>query len=687
MRASLPALAAVAVAVACGDDVTAQLDVGVPAAHEAVLREFVELTGYRAARVHAVPPGTAPAGGNQLALTVELDLTCVECYRIDAAGAGDRAWVVHAGDLLGAQYGLAHALENLGFRFRHPLDPSPPVRPAFDPAARAGLGVLHQPTQAVRGLQLHTLHPTEAYFALWEPGPTSLEEARRIFDWVIKNRGNFVQWVGLDDIIDDADRHAAWRAHTQAVIALAHARGLRVGLNIQLFGQSNLQQAFDLSDDETGTVPLADELEARLPLITDGLPFDVYDLSFGEFFNSDPERFIASVDAWAAAMRTHAPAAELHGFVHVGADQRVTYANEDLIYYMLLKFADPSIIADVHTVMFYDLYEDAGGAYHHDDFEEHRQYLLDEMRAGRVGSYVPETAYWVAFDVSVPLYLPLYVRNRWLDLDGLAADAAAEGLAPLHTHILFSTGWEWGYWLHDYAALRASYELPPAFEDGIVHAFGDDLGPAAAAEVAELARAQAATLGDARLVAYLAGRDLAIDAGDMVDIVSQPDRVGFAELADPSLRAAFVADVLPGLTAMADDLGARADRIAALGLPDTRWGRELVDGFAITALRARFAAAAYRAAVAHAEGDAAGAGASLDAARALIVEGAAIVARRHRDLHTSRPARILDRGPNATLYQYGYLRHADILCYWEREAVELERMLGRTTAAAPGCLL
>ena len=35
-------------------------------------------------------------------------------------------WVVHAHDVLGAQYGLAGALENLGFRWRHPFEPYAP---------------------------------------------------------------------------------------------------------------------------------------------------------------------------------------------------------------------------------------------------------------------------------------------------------------------------------------------------------------------------------------------------------------------------------------------------------------------------------------------------------------------------------------------------------------------------------
>src|SRR4030095_10796795 len=113
------------------------------------------------------------------------------------------------------------------------------------------------------------------------------------------------QWVALDDIMDPA-RHAEWQVVTPELIDYAHARGVRVGLNIQLFGQSNLQYAFDLSDKSL------DEIAQRLPLVTGELPFDVYDLSFGEFFDADPQAFIDAVNQVRAELRAEAPAAEMH---------------------------------------------------------------------------------------------------------------------------------------------------------------------------------------------------------------------------------------------------------------------------------------------------------------------------------------------------------------------------------------
>jgi len=672
-----------------GDNRAVPITVLVPAADPALVAaatEMVDLIGYRGLEVRAVDdPVTALDGGAGLRIAVGGGRTCVECYRLDGVLGDPEAWVVDGGGLLGAQYGLAHALENLGFRFRHPFATYVPAVPRFDPGAQASLYQIHTPAVRVRGFQLHTLHPIEAYDAFWEPGEANLAAARRILDWTIKNRGNYVQWVGLDDINDPA-RHAPWQAHTRAILDAAHARGLRIGVNIQLYGQSNLQRAFDLWDGDDSGETVAEALAGRLPLITDGLPFDVYDLSFGEFFGAEPARFIADVNATAAALRQHAPAAEMHGLIHVGATHRVEYEGEDLLYYMLVKHADPAIVPDVHTVMFYDLYEDAGGAYHHDDFDEHRAYLLERMRDRKPAVYLPETAYWVAFDVSVPLALPLYVRTRWYDLDRLRADPAAMG-GPLDGHILFSTGWEWGYWLHDYTALRASFETPGDYQTLIRDAYGEDLAPAVDL-VSDLIELEHRTLLANRLVAYLAGRDGAIDIGRNLDIVSQPDRITFADLAelDGVERARFITNVLIPLDDLAnrlDDLDARA---AALALPDGRWTRELRDGLAITALRARFAATAYQLAVEIVDRNVDAYAARRAQLEDVLHRARAVVARRHGDLHHPDRDRLTRRGANVTFYPYGYLFMADGLCYWERELRQLEVMAELGTPTIPDCL-
>lgn len=663
------ALWTASVAAACGDNLRGGISIVADPAFEAALGELARGVPY--------PIGVGTHGDGFRIDVVADPAIPAEGYRLEAAGGDGRGIGVHASDVLGAQYGAAAALEALGFRFRHPYDTFVPDLPALGELD----GAVHRPEVRVRGLQLHTLHPIEGYFAFWEPSAHAAGDARLIIDWTIKNRGNYLQWVALDDILEP-DRHAAWKSFTRELIDYAHARGVRVGLNIQLFGQSNLQLAFDLSDDRTGTVPIADEIARRLPLVTDGLPFDVYDLSFGEFFNADPQKFIEAVNEVRRQLRARAPAAEMHAVVHVGANQIVSYMGEDLIYYFLVKYADPSIVPDVHTVMFYDLFEPAGGAYHHEDFDDHLAYLAGRMCASQPAAYFPETAYWVAFDNSVPQALPLYVRNRWLDLAKLRERVPC---GKLDNHLLFSTGWDWGYWLHDVTALRASYELPASYEQLVEAELRPELG-AAAPIVGELIEAQRVHLMDRALVAYLGGRDAAIDAGRQLGIVSQPDRITVDDLAAGADAAAFRTQVLAPLEAYAGVLDELGGRLEAAPLPQGRWTAELRDGVAIDRIRARFVAEVYAAALDHLAGDGAAAAAHRERAAELLASGRAVVAKRHADLHDPHGRQLVDETPNRTFYQYGYLFMADTLCYWQRELAQVDAILGRATGAPPSCL-
>ena len=661
---------------ACGDNVPTSITIQAPPTWESTLKEFVALT----------PTGVELGEGGAFPITLVEDASLpLEGYRVARVG---ELIEVRASDALGAQYGAAHALEALGFRFRHPFDTHVPGTPELDAAMLDG--VVHEPEIRVRGFQVHTLHPIESYYAFWEPSPGSTNDAHRILDWVIKNRGNYIQWVALDDILDPS-RGEPWKKFTREIIDYAHGRGIRVGINLQLFGQSNLQQAYDLIDADPTSSPVADQIAARLPTITNDLPFDVYNLSFGEFFNADPALFIAAVNEVQRQLALLAPQAELHGFIHVGAEQVVQFMGEELLFYFLIKYANPAIVHDVHTTMFYNLFETASGAYHHDTFHEHRDHLFEQKCAGRRPGYIPETGYWIAFDNSLPQFLPLYVHNRWLDLEQIKTQSPCPEI-PLDAHTIFTTGWDWGYWLHDVATLRASYELPESPDVLVRDAFGRDLA-AATEPVMALSDLQRRYLHHRHLVPYIASRDVTIDAGRLLDIVSQPDKITFDDIVrDPTVLQG-ARDAVAGLTEYANELDTIAARFYKLDFPaeSRRWSTELRDGFEIDQLRTRFVLATYDAVLAHVDGDAARARTRADDARDLMEKAREVVERRHDNLHDTHGRRLLekstDMSPNRTIYQYGYLYMADTLCFWQREMLQVEGILGLTSMAPPGCFL
>jgi hypothetical protein len=276
------------------------------------------------------------------------------------------------------------------------------------------------------------------------------------------------------------------------------------------------------------------------------------------------------------------------------------------------------------------------------------------------------------------------MRSRWLDLDRIAMEAG-----PLPEHIVFSTGWEWGYWQNDAIAFRQSVRRSASWQVAVEELFAPLGEPGAAMAAAAIAAGELEheMLIERRLAAYLAGRDAHIDLGDAAGIIGAPDRPGFAEIA--ALAAAeldaFEADVIDPLAALGAGLDEIADELSASGATADVFGAEMRDGLEVTAERARFIGAAYRAAIAVARGgEPEPALADLETA---LDRGRAIVDRRHAALFDPDPDRLLRGGLSVTLYQFGYLKQADELCYWQRERRQLLNLARGESAPVPSCTL
>jgi len=301
------------------------------------------------------------------------------------------------------------------------------------------------------------------------------------------------------------------------------------------------------------------------------------------------------------------------------------------------------------------------------------------LSAGKKVAYYPETAYWIAFDDSVPLYLPLYIRSRFLDLSQLRSTAMTGGFSDLDEHVQFSSGFEWGYWQQDRATLRMNYELPASWEDTL-----SELFPAAlSADIVNLTNAQHDALIGERLAAYLAGRDAYLDAGVLIGIISQPNRPAFSDVAamTPTAMASFQSSVLTPLGAFATNLQSLADTISHDADTTDPDQAEVADGAAIDATRARFIYDLYAAAVA--KGTGGDTATPLADAQAALQSAKTIVARRHA---TIRPMYYQDGLQNATIYPYGYLTQADTLCYFQRELVQLTNLLSGKNDIPDGCI-
>jgi hypothetical protein len=264
--------------------------------------------------------------------------------------------------------------------------------------------------------------------------------------------------------------------------------------------------------------------------------------------------------------------------------------------------------------------------------------------------------------------------------------------------VFFSSGWEWGYWLNDVVAARASYNphleaassrdsllaiLAPVSR--ALGAAGQDaatwIADVADAEYALLVQGQYGSVTPASVVqvngmAYLEGFDATADLGDLgaslgiaAAPVTQPLRVGLVDLRNP-LRGgpSYAGEIEPLLAAMETTLGPLADRGAALAERAPAGARALADDLAdaarMTALRARQVHGLYD--YVGGSGDTTWQRGRLQAARDALDTAAWIVAAREPRYRVDAD-RIAGWRNNPTAYGFGYLWFARSLYFWWRD--------------------
>lgn len=614
----------------------------------------------------------------------------------------------------GVLYGAYALLEELGFAFLHPLDPTVPSGLRL-PAPVDRREAPHWP---VRGWHLHTMHPLELTEVLngWgkagpndEPGwRAMLGDWEEFCEWAVANRQNEVEWVLLQ-----ADSWQAFadgperQRRLQEVVAIGHAWGLAMGGDAALALRQ--QHAYHLVR-RSGT--LADEI-AQIHSGVDylmgcGFDFLSTEMGFSEFTAPDDRKQVAWLDAFAEHLDARW-GAEAITKVHVSQGQLApNYVDPDtggpLNFNFLPHYADPRLGVMPHTVQHYGL-DDPAPTYGAADFAFMREFLQEEVGRRKV-VWFPETAYWVSFDVDVPLFLPVYADRRLHDLRLLAEDerAGRMGRGPhaggrMDGQMVFSSGWEWGYWLQEVVAARAAWDpLDPALthEDALRRALDPivrPFGPAADRTrelLVALCRDQRELLIEGQVggrkpgtvverngQAYLQGWETWDELMEMASQIpgvnpaqTQPTKLGLVEMRNgwvpgPDYRA----EIEPLLAAMASRFDAHADELEALAAQVPLAARPLYDDLVaaarMTALRAQQVHALYD--YVHARNGApTWALARLAEARAALDAAAALVAAREPHYRVEAE-RIAGWRPNPTAYEFTYLWTVRSLHFWWRD--------------------
>ncbi|KAI8852345.1 hypothetical protein BC829DRAFT_384883, partial [Chytridium lagenaria] len=390
----------------------------------------------------------------------------------------------------GLAFGVYAALEELGFAFMHPLAPSiPPSMPIPHNALNIS---------------------TSPHSAGWE---SHLSEWSMVCEWLLANRQNGFEWAMLES--------NKWGGLDERIVDVGHGFGVAVGVDVPIaFAQ---QHSFRLLRRSGRSMKRIEEEKKEIRESLDWI------MKAGEFTHVTPQHMLEWMNCAAdhAALTYNIPMhMKIHcstGQVAVGfVDERT---GEDINYNMLPYYASNNLGVLPHTVETYSL-DDPAPTYGNRDFGYMREYLKWELKNGnRSVVFYPETSYWVSVDIDVPLFLPLYADRRLHDLHLIATD---EDASPTQTRmdgqLIFSSGWEWGYWLNDVIAARECWEEAL---DVLVEWVERQrelmiLGKVEGVEMGEDMRQRTGH-------GYLEGWDTWDDVSKLLGKLTQPDRLGLIE--------------------------------------------------------------------------------------------------------------------------------------------------------------
>lgn len=543
-------------------------------------------------------------------------------------------------------YGLLQ--EKLGYRFYHPRDT---IIPAYrEWPLPATFSWKARPRFEKRGFHLHTLHPIELTSALHD-SDRSLDEVKEYIDWLARNGQNVFQFYLLRDI----DREK-WPARAREIVRYAHSRGVLAGVEISLARtQQGAFQAIKLLSLPFGPVQ---QVERTLNwLFQANWDFVTVDFAVGEY--------LPDLGGLMPVLRENM----LSGIAKRGAKPfYATHVIAGANWYSKPR-ADAGIL--IHTVMCYSAVEASAPVYGNKD-QRHMFALARHESPMRETWYWPESAYWVSFDNSVPLFLLLYPEARFQDI------IAMEKLG-LHGHITFSSGWEWGYWLTDWSISRWSWQYEENGKEVIAHPLSVLNTILPGKNLQKLwQRAidlQRIYLKEKGLLPYLSALDPSAELFFPFNKPFQPrPRYPFrllrsateAELEKAGEDIGLLDEYAAKIESLSGMIEAEAEKCLSKDPSLMKLHRELLLGLRITALRARHRSLTMTAVIA---GKTKGKGEVdhyLD--RALDVRLAALsIVQEVEKTYRYPLQRIAGTGENHTSYAFGYLYPVHSLFFWKRE--------------------
>eukprot|EP00439_Symbiodinium_sp_Y106_P026528 s5902_g3.t1 len=566
----------------------------------------------------------------------EVAALTTDSFLLRARNESGRMLVVCAGRTRRAVgFAFYEFLQRLGFGFLHPLKP---VVPKAATLRSLHVDVHETPRWSFRGTHYHTQHPLEltnflnGYDALgntdnrerWREAWAAWED---FLEWMLAQKQNYLEWMLLADRASDKvdfETSAERRDRLQLVVDAAHGLGLEVGVDVPLTLKQ--QHALNLlprpsRDREENAAQVRERVRWLLSCGFDHLGTELGSTEFTRGLDAVELTRLLNVTQEALGssrllVKNHCSTKQhAEGF----QDPRPGKQGEPLNFNYLNYFADAKIVSMPHTVQAYSL-TDPAPTYGNANFSDLREWTAFLLQQGRPVVFYPETAYWVNYDISVPLFLaPLYASDRLEDADTLDAMPAA---APLLGQLNFESGWQWGYWLANSVQALVAWRRPTAGLGGAFSQLFRFLPTATRQALTELlldfAAAQRQLLvegrradgtrtqpapgagpGSATGIAYLQGSEGLSDLASLAarylgEGAPQPDRLHLQELwrETPPASVRLLHLLGEGVTAAGFSGGAALRRARRAWFQEELWPLLRESNATFSALAARFAALA-----------------------------------------------------------------------------------------------
>ena len=541
--------------------------------------------------------------------------------RIESGGEAWTTLTLFADTQLGHQYAVYEVLRQLGVRFFHPEEEFVPQISSRQLQLRArtrtalAKGDTYRPDFALRSFTFHGAHPLE-HLEAFSDAAHPIDEAQRVNEWIVKNRG--AQFRGLGRGVADSDSR---RQRGEELEALRTELGMYRASGITLHEQQQGGGGELNLDDPNPKEKIESIITERLAAASDLAYFGVH---FGPTeLTVTPDQQTVDWLNW-AGQAAKAARPQLPVFINnhtTGSQPTIHYddlgcsngtnENNRADYYDLSFHTDPSLGIQVHTVKFYPL-EGPAPVYQQVSFAHKLCLMQKASDEGRPLLYFPEGSWWLSFDNPVPLYLPIYIHSRGRDIDLIKPLLASRGEGSLVGHKMFNSGHEWGYWQQDYAVGLWHFNADVTLQE-VLYEMTDPLcdpesfpnrcsAQTATVEVLnELIEHQLdyfLNRPDYRGMAgglyfYFAGEDPADEIAESIGLSFRPVRPSFAEVVSWSdegrrifkerdLQALKDADVLHAQ--WLSRLDALREMVPVDGKP---WFDEILDGIQINGLRAR----------------------------------------------------------------------------------------------------